>query len=124
MKTISLPRSSSPLARAAAAAALASALWTPTPRALAYPPAPYHLIYGLVRDEYGTPFSGSEAQIILQTTNGVQLAGTVVPGLIVGVNYQIEIPMDSGLTADTYSPTALKSATPFRIYVVTAATTN
>src|SRR5260370_31615706 len=37
--------------------------------ALAYPPAPYHTIYGLVRDQYGTPFVSTDVRIILVSSN-------------------------------------------------------
>ena len=67
---------------------------------LAYPPAPFHVIYGLARDQYGTPFTDTSTQILLQTPTGVQLSARVAPGLVVGVNYQIAVPMDAGLTPD------------------------
>src|SRR5258708_28349495 len=114
MKTTSIHPRSFTIPKATLAVVLTFALCAAMPRALAYPPAPHHLIYGLVRDEYGTPFGNSEARIILQTTNGVQILGTVLDGLAFGVNYQIEIPMHSRRTVDTYSPTALTPATPFR----------
>ena len=57
--------------------------------ARAFPPAPHHLIYGTVRDEYGTPLMTSAAQVILQTPTGVRLKATVAPGVAPGVNYQI-----------------------------------
>jgi hypothetical protein len=47
-----------------------------------------------------------------------------VQGLAFGANYRIEIPMDSGLSAGTYSPTAFRPATGFRVYVVTGGATN
>ena len=34
-----------------------------------FPPAPHHVIYGLVRNEYGEPLSMSGAQIIFETLN-------------------------------------------------------
>ncbi len=92
--------------------------------ALAYPPAPYHLIYGIVRDEYGTPLMSSDAQIILQTPTGVQLTTTVVPGLGPDRNYALQVPMDAGLTPDPYVPAALTVSAPFKLYVVVNTTTN
>src|SRR5258708_3060808 len=94
------------------------------PAAPAFPPAPHHLIYGTVRDQYGTPLMTSQAQIILETPTGVQLTTTVVPGIGFDMNFQPEVPMDAGLTADPYEPEALLAGAPFKIYVVIGVTTN
>lgn len=90
----------------------------------AYPPTPYHLIYGQVKDQYGSPLMNRQAQIILQTPSGVSLKTYIVPDLAVGVNYQIRVPMDSGLTPDTYKSTALESASTFTMLVVIGGVTN
>ncbi len=92
--------------------------------ALAFPPAPHHLIYGTVRDEYGTPLTTSKAQVLLTTPTGVQLTTSIVPGVWPGINFELEVPMDSGLTSDPYEPSALITAAPFTISVVTGQTTN
>jgi len=92
--------------------------------ALAYPPSPPHVIYGLVRDQYGTPFTSASTLIILETPTGVQLTSAVTPGLAAGVNYQINVPMDAGLTPDLYQSSALVAAAPFKLYVVTGGATN
>jgi hypothetical protein len=84
---------------------------------LAYPPAPDHLFYGVVRDEMGNPLTTQSAEILLETTSGIQLKTQVIPGLQAGVNYQLKVPMDSGITADLYKPTALRPTVPFRIKV-------
>lgn len=85
--------------------------------ALAYPPAPHHLIYGSVRDEMGNPLIVTNAEVILETLSGVRLEAAVVPGLQPGINYRLPVPMDAGLTADAYKPTALKPTLPFRMKV-------
>lgn len=92
--------------------------------ALAYPPAPFHVIYGTARDQYGTPFTSGTTKILLQTPTGVRLTTSVSPGLAAGVNYQLEVPMDAGLTPDLYQSSALVAAAPFKLYVVTGGTTN
>src|SRR3954464_7355414 len=89
----------------------------------AFPPAPHHLIYGLVRDEFGNPISDPTAEVILETASGVQIKSKVVPGLDLGVNYQLAVPIDAGLTSDAYKPTALKPLVGFRIKVKIAETT-
>jgi len=91
---------------------------------LAFPPAPHHLIYGTVRDQYGTPIMTDQAQIILVTPTGVQLMTTVVPGIGFDMNYQLEVPMDAGLTADPYEPNALVAGASFSMVVVIGQTTN
>ena len=83
---------------------------------LAFPPAPHHLLFGLVRDEYGNPLTAT-ATLILESAAGVQVLGEVVPNRGVGLNYQLKVPMDAGLTLDAYQPTALRPNVPFKIKV-------
>ena len=90
----------------------------------AFPPAPHHLIYGTVRDEYGTPLMTSQAQIILETPTGVQLTTSVSPGIGYDMNFELEVPMDAGLTPDPYEPNALMASAPFTMVVVIGVTTN
>lgn len=82
----------------------------------AYPPAPHHLFYGMVRDEFGSPIAAG-AEVILETLSGVQIKTTVIPNLEPGVNYRLAVPMDSGIASDLYKPTALRPTVPFRIRV-------
>ncbi len=91
---------------------------------LAYPPAPDHVLYGLVRDDFGTPLLNSQAQVVLETPGGVQVAANLRPGLAPGVNYQLHVPMDSGTTLDLYEPTALIPTAAFKLYVVVGQVTN
>ncbi|MDB4777698.1 hypothetical protein OAH08_05025, partial [Verrucomicrobia bacterium] len=39
--------------------------------ALAYPPAPHHLLTGMVRDELGNPLTIESAEIIFEAASGV-----------------------------------------------------
>ena len=105
------------------AVACAVALLLP-PAVMAFPPAPHHLIYGTVRDEYGTPLMTDQALVILTTPTGVQLATTTVPGLAFDLNFELEVPMDAGLTADPYEPNALMAGASFQMVVVIGQTTN
>lgn len=82
----------------------------------AFPPAPHHLIYGMVRDERGTPLTGS-ATIVLTTSAGVELRTEIQPGLRPGINYVFKAPMDSGITDDIYSATALSPSADFTLKV-------
>ncbi len=98
--------------------ALATAL-----TALAFPPAPYHTLYGMVRDEMGEPIMSANAVVTLVTTNGVRISTSVVPNLAPGMNYRLQIPMDAGLTSANYSPTALRPLVSFRMSVTDGDTT-
>ncbi len=89
-----------------------------TPRlATAYPPAPHQLFYGMVRDEMGHPLRIKGAVVILETASGMQLTTKVVPDLEPDTNYELSVPMDSGITADAYQPTAISPAVRFRFRV-------
>lgn len=87
-----------------------------TPEACAYPPAPHHTLYGMVRDEFGNPLRGN-VEIILETSAGTQVKGHVATDLEPGVNYQVKVAMDAGLTSDAYKPTALRPTVPFKLRV-------
>ena len=102
---------------------LAALLYCPV-TALAFPPVPSHLLFGNVKDEYGTPLMNSKAKVVLVASNGVQIATTIVPGLAIGVNFALEVPMDAGITSDLYKTNALLAAAPFKLYVVVGSTTN
>lgn len=85
--------------------------------ALAFPPAPHHLIYGTVRDELGHPFRNPGAEVVLETGGPTPVRSAIAPSAEPGVNYRLAIPMDSGATADLYKPTALRPTVPFRLRV-------
>jgi hypothetical protein len=83
----------------------------------AFPPAPHHLIFGLVRDEYGNSIAVRNAEVLLQPPSGPQIRALISPNLEPGVNYKLEVPMDAGLTQDLYKPTALRPTLPFKLSV-------
>jgi hypothetical protein len=83
----------------------------------AFPPAPSHTIYGLVRDEYGLPLFVTNALIIFEPTNGVQITASIVPNLEPGVNYRLILSIDSGVAPDPYRITALQPNVQFRMRV-------
>lgn len=93
--------------------------------ARAYPPGPYHVLYGTVRDQYGTPLSSSQASVLLQTPSGLQLSAPIVPAIsIPGVNYLLKVPLDSGVTPDLYQANVLVPTAPYRLAVVIGTSTN
>ena len=102
--------------------ALVFALGAPT--VPANPPAPYYLLYGQVRDKYGTPLTTSAATILLQTPAGATVAAAVMPGYAPGVNYYLKVPMDSAQSPAPYQPAAQVGGAPFKLWVVINNATN
>jgi Bacterial TSP3 repeat len=96
-------------------ALLLGAVFAPAVRA--FPPAPHHLFFGTVRDQYGTPLRVANAEVILEAAGGTVWKTKVVSGVEPTVNYRLAVPMDAGLTSDLYQPTALRPAMPFTIRV-------
>ena len=92
------------------------------PLASAFPPAPHHTLYGLVRNEQGTPLSTGDAVIVLNGPNGEVIRGPVDAGIARGINYNLRVPMDGNRTAQLYSPTAMTPATTFTIQVLIGST--
>lgn len=90
--------------------------------AFAFPPAPHHTIYGMIRDHVGNPLDIADGQVLFETPGGVKIHGRIVPSLRPGVNYQLRVPMDSGLTGDAYKGTALLPAAGFRMSVLVGRT--
>lgn len=88
----------------------------------AFPPAPHHLVFGMVRNEQGHPLAIAGAEILLEV-EGAVLARTVITLADGGVNYRLPVAMDSGTTADLYKPTAVRPRSPFRMRVRIAGVT-
>ncbi len=88
----------------------------------AFPPAPPHTLFGVVRDQIGNPLEKG-ADVILETASGVKIRTSVAMRTEVAVNYELEVPMDAGLTADAYLPTALRPTVPFLLRVRVGQTT-
>lgn len=87
------------------------------PAAFAFPPAPPHTLYGVVRNEMGEPIWSTNAVVVLETITAVQIKTAVAPLLAPGINYRLRVPMDAGLTPDNYRPTALRPTVSFRMKV-------
>ena len=89
---------------------------------LAFPPAPPHLIFGVVRDQIGYPL-GDGAEVILEASSGARIRSFVLAQTDSPTNYKLQVPMDAGLTADLYTPTALMPTAPFKLRVRVGSTT-
>jgi hypothetical protein len=84
---------------------------------LAFPPAPHHLVYGLIRDELGNPLNDPKAVVVLEV-NGTTVATTGISSVAdKDGNYRLNIPLDSGVTAQRYQISAQFPAVPFRMRV-------
>jgi hypothetical protein len=85
--------------------------------AWAFPPAPDHTIFGVVRDEQGRPLDSGEGTVIVSGAT-TQVAKTPTdPGRGVGLNYSVSIPMDAGTTSTLFKPSALRPTMPFTMKV-------
>jgi len=92
--------------------------------AQAFPPAPNGLIYGMVKDQYGTPLVNPADSVNLLTPTGVQVTAAIQPNLAIGVNYAVQVPMDAGTIPTPYAATALVTASSYKLYVGVGGITN
>ncbi|HKJ91485.1 MAG TPA: hypothetical protein VJ960_10160 [Oceanipulchritudo sp.] len=84
----------------------------------AFPPAPPHIIFGQLRDEFGSPLTREDARIIFESDNGTIIETRLMPGIAPGVNYEIEVPMDAGISGEAYRSDAMSPEVPFLITVL------
>jgi hypothetical protein len=94
------------------------ALLLGTSQALAFPPAPEHEIYGIVRDQNGRPLDAAEGKIILESTSVEITRAPSDPLIGENMNYRLHVPMDANIRQGFYQASALKSSLPFSIRVV------
>lgn len=84
----------------------------------AYPPAPAHRIFGMVRTEQGAPLIALQGIVILSRGEQEVARGFTDPEIGPGLNYELNVPMDSGLFGNLYQPDSITAGTPFTIRVV------
>jgi len=82
-----------------------------------YPPAPHHMFFGTVRDELGNPIAIEDAEVILSADSGATAKARIRASGRAGVNYELPVSMDAGITRDLYRPSAMRPTVPFRIQV-------
>ena len=87
------------------------------PSSQAFPPAPHQTLFGVVRDEQGNPLALPKSSVVLEVPGNPAVTATVRTTTGVDGNYQLTIPMDSGLTAARYKPSALFPAAAFTLKV-------
>lgn len=83
----------------------------------AFPPAPHHLLYGIVKNELGRPLDSGDGTMILNGPTGEVMRGPVDAFNVPGFNYRLQVAQDSGRTSELYAPTAMFPASPFTISV-------
>lgn len=86
--------------------------------ALAFPPAPHHTLFGVVKNRLGNPLKAGEATLILSGPNGEVMRAPVDPSIATGINYTLQVALDSNRTPQLYLPTAMLPASPYSIRVV------
>jgi hypothetical protein len=94
------------------------------PCAQAFPPGPDALIYGMVKNQYGTPLMNTADKVVLQTPSGVLVTASIQPNLAVGVNYAMRVPMDSGILPAPFLTNTLTAGAQYKLYVVVGSVTN
>ena len=90
--------------------------------ARAFPPAPHHTFFGLVKNQVGTPLGSGDATLVLSGPSGEVRRVPIDAGLAPGINYTLEVPLDARKTAQLYTPTAMAPSTPFTIRVLIGTT--
>jgi hypothetical protein len=89
---------------------------------LAYPPAPAHILSGIVRDEFGEPLSAEEGIVIMER-NGTEITRAPTDPLVgSGLNYQLSVPIDAGVFPGLYQASALNPGMTFNIRVLIGTT--
>lgn len=86
--------------------------------AQAYPPAPAHRLYGMVRSEQGAPLIAQQGTVIFSRGTQEVTRGFTDPTLGAGINYELNVPMDAGLFGNLYQPDAIVAGTAFSIRVI------
>lgn len=90
-----------------------------TTAAFAFPPAPFHTIYGMVRDENGQTLRVDGSRVVFYKNGTEFLSDTIAETDQLDQNYQIRMRMDmlrSG--TQSYSSQATSTGTPFTIGIV------
>ena len=85
--------------------------------AFAYPPAPHHVIEGLVRDEQGRPMVGDNIKVVAVSNEGGIIVTSVNQIYGPGVNYSLQIPMESGVARNLFNTSAFMNQMEFSLKV-------
>lgn len=105
------------------ALALGAGLSLATMTVSAFPPAPHHTLFGMVRNQWGTPLDVAGAEVFIQSGEATGIQVNIAASTEPGVNYRMRVPMDSGRALDRYQSSALQEAEPFQLKVQIGSTT-
>ncbi len=98
---------------------VAAVLLTGACSAEAFPPAPFHTLHGMVRDEHGQALRVDGARVVFYRNGSEFLGTTISEGALLDQNYQIRLRMDMQRAGtETYSSLANSTGTPFTLGVV------
>src|SRR5690606_19154219 len=85
----------------------------------AFPPAPYHTIYGMVRDENGNSLQVEGAEVVFYRGTTEVLRQTIGPSRLLDQNYQIRLRMDMFRPGtETYTGLATSAGEPFSLAII------
>jgi hypothetical protein len=85
--------------------------------ALAFPPAPYYTLYGIVRDQVGQTVTGQGAEIVL-LKGGAEIGRTPITAGQLDQNYELKIRIDAARSGTTsYSDKAIAALGAFSLVV-------
>ena len=83
----------------------------------AFPPAPHHTLFGVVKNQHGTPMDSGDAIVVLSGPAGEVMRGPIDLSVAPGINYSLQVAQDSARTGQLYTPTAMLPTSPFTIRV-------
>jgi len=85
----------------------------------AFPPAPFHTLYGMVRDEHGNSLQVEGAEVVLYRGATEVLRQTIGTGRLLDQNYQIRLRMDMFRPGtQTYTGLATNAGEPFSLAII------
>lgn len=86
--------------------------------AKAYPPAPHHMIEGVVRNEQGRPLIGDNIKVAILSSDGGLEISEVNHVYRPGVNYSLKIPMESKNGINYFKTGAFSQKMPYQLNVI------
>ena len=92
-------------------------LWITQLNIIAYPPAPHHVIEGLVRDEQGRPLVGDNIKVVAVSFDGHTIVSSANQVFKPGVNYSLNIPMESAAARNLFKSNSFMNQMEFTIKV-------
>ena len=69
--------------------------------AMAFPPAPYYSLYGIVRDQVGQRVTAEGAEVVL-LKGGAEMGRTPISSAMVDQNYELNVKIDQNRTGTTF----------------------